>query len=385
MTLAAACGSDAPAWGQIALTPDQDLVVVIVTPPDARPTLEAALNGATLAQADRFQIAGHAVRMERRSGDCDTEARRAANRENVVAVVLGRCAQDLRAALDVLASANLLTLVLDDHRPLALSSSTAAATALSDQTAPVLRLTWADDDVTPILVRRLRRSLGVRSAALIRGPGAATAGAAESFRLAAVREGLRLTPDLRLDAGPAAVAATVRESGAPAVYLATTAVEALGVIIALDAAGWAGAVLLSPLASDAEVFAGRLDGLADGVLFTRVELAPDPPDRFQAWQRRYTARFSLPVDAQDEAPLLYDALLALVDSVRSTAEFDADGALRLDRYSIYAALRDGQAGGVAGPLRFSITDRRQGDRDIEVTVTLLQVQGAALQPVEQTE
>ena len=249
----------------------------------------------------------------------------------------------------------------------------------------MLRLTWADDDVTPILVWRLRRSLGVRSAALIRGSGAVTAGAAESFRLSVVREGLRLTPDLRLDADPPVVAAAVRESGAPAVHLATTAVEALDVIIALDAAGWVGVVLLSSLASDAKVFADRLDGLADGALFTRVELAPDPPDRFQAWQRRYTARFSLAVGAQDEVPHLYDALLALVDGVRRTAGFDADGALRLDRYSIYAALRDGQAGGVAGPLRFSNTDRRRGDRDIEVTVTLLQVQGAALQTVEQTE
>ena len=57
MALAAACGGDAPDWGQITLAPDQDLVVMIVTPPDARPTLEPAFNGATLAQADRFQIA----------------------------------------------------------------------------------------------------------------------------------------------------------------------------------------------------------------------------------------------------------------------------------------------------------------------------------------
>ena len=212
--------------------------------------------------------------MERRSGDCDTEAIRAANRENVVVVVLGRCAQDMRAALDSLAAANLLTLVLDHHRLLASLSSTASSTASSAGATPVLRLTWADDDVTPILVWRLRRSLGVRSAALIRGSGAVTAGAAESFRLSVVREGLRLTPDLRLDADPPVVAAAVRESGAPAVHLATTAVEALDVIIALDAAGWVGVVLLSSLASDAKVFADRLDGLADGALFTRVEVEP---------------------------------------------------------------------------------------------------------------
>lgn len=364
----AACGSapnNSPDWGVLEIAPATDVLIGVAGLESLAPTPRTqASNALTLALTDTFELAGHRLGMVQTPGSCAEAAQEFVATAGLVAVVLFQCGDQLEEALSLLQGAHVTTILVTDHGALPVAE------------APVVRLSWSDADAAPFQGGFLSRFLAAEGVLVVRGESEAAKGAVEAFRLGQESEGVRILGELAVPSGdsPEAVAREVRDSGAPALYLALEPTDALALIKALAEGGSTVPILLAPFTSDPELFGGRLDGAADGVNLTRVRAVPEESERFDAWRGRYTDRFDVPLQEDDLAPFLYDGLTALVRALQRVAAVEIDGTLRVDRYRLYTAARDGEAVGVAGPLRFT----GQGDRVGPTRVDILQVQGADL-------
>lgn len=364
----AACGgetADTPDWGVLEIEPATDVVIGVAGLEALAPSARSqAANALALALTDTFEWAGHRLATVQAPGACGEAVQQLVATEGLVAVVLFQCGDQLEEALSLLQGAHVTTALVTDHGALPVAG------------APVVRLSWSDADAAPFQGGFLSRFLAAEGVLIVRGESEAAKGAVEAFRLGQENGGVRILGERVAEAGDRAdaTAAEIRRSEAPALYLALEPTEALALIKALTEGGSTAPILLAPFTSDLDLFGGRLDGAADGVYLTRVRAAPEESERFDAWRGRYTDRFDVPLQEDDLAPFLYDGLTALWRAVPRVAAVEMDGAVRVDRYRLYVAMRDGTADGVRGPLRFTA----QGDRAGAILVDILQVRGAEL-------
>ena len=365
----AACGGgdSGPDWGTLEIAPATDVLIGIAGAEGANLTARTQiLSGLDLAVSDTFEFRGHRIATVRVDGSCSDAARELANTEGVIAVVLVSCGNDLADALSTLSDARVTTLLVSDTVPLPVAE------------APALRVGWSDAAAAPAQGRFVARLLGVESVTVVRSPSAVSVGATRAFRLSqndvSVDGELVLRPTDDFDAAATAIVA----SGVPGVYIALEPLEATRLAEALLRAGSQAVVLLAPFSSASEVFAGRFDSSAEGVVLTRPAAQLEDSEALDDWRRRYTERFNLTLQEDDLAPLVYDGVAALLAAIAAVDATSVDGTLRIARYGLYAELRDGRSAGVAGTLAFN----EAGDRDWPIQVDFLQVVGPDLVVIE---
>ncbi len=370
LVILAACGGggSSPDWGTLEIPAATDVVIGVIGEEGVPPTVRTQVrNGLDLALTDTYELLGHRVRTEHAAGSCADAVLDLLGTEGLVAVLVVACGDDLAAALSMLAEARITTLLAAEHGPLPVDD------------APVLRLTWSDADAAPVQGRFLRSVLGVESLVVVRSQSSAARGASEAFRLGQAAGGVDVIGERTLQPGddPAAIAGDALVGGVDALYVALEPEEALRLAEALRVAGFSAAVLLAPSASDPALFGLRFDGAAAGVYLTRVHIDVGESEEFDAWRRRYAERFQITLEIDDLALPVYDGVTALLAALSRTQQPEPDGTLQVERYGLFAALRDRGGDGVGGLLRFN----EDGEREALVQVDFLQVQGAELVPV----
>ena len=362
----AACGGggeSGPDWGTLEIGPATDILIGVAGEDGSDLTSRIQiLSGLELAVSDAFELRGHRIATMRVDGSCSDAARELADTEGVVAVVLVACGDDLADALSALTDVRMTTLLVSDTVPIPVPD------------APVLRVGWSDARVAPVQGRFVAQLLGVGSVTIVRSPSTVAVGVTRAFSLSqgevSVDAEVVLRPTDEFDS----VATEIVASGAQGVYIALEPLDATRLTEALLRAGSQAVMLLAPFASVPEVFEGRFDSSAEGVVLTQPATVIEDSEALDDWRRRYTERFDLTLQEDDLAPFVYDGVTALFSALESEDDTGVDGTLRIGRYGFYAALRDISHAGVAGTLSFN----EAGDREGPIEVEFFQVVGPDL-------
>lgn len=331
-------------------------------------------DAAELAIADAGgAIKGHKLQALRVDDGCDdaekavAAARRFLAEDGVAGVIGPMCTVGVQATDKLYSDAGIVHI-----------SPSATRAGLSTQDGGYFfRTSWQDDAQARVQAMYLRDTANAASAIVIDDGQPYGKGLADAFAAAFEQRDGRVLSRERITRGTtgfAALARQVKSANPAAVVFEGVNPEAALFAKALDENSYSGMFVGPDALLRVPEFVTAGGPAADGAIITG---GPMPDDAFvkkfrDRYQREPTTSFVL------EA---YDAALALIKSLETTAATTANGALTIDRVALSASLHEQRFSGVTGTVAFDANGDRAGDRPHDLGLEVYRVANGVFDPV----